>query len=114
LLVQVVLRGELVRFGGAVLPGRRAQVAQRDLAFAIVELGDLAKLELVAVAYVAGKIIENAAARRDSATLATGRCQLELIHRARRRKLASRRQRRGRIGAPKHGSRRYCYRCKAQ
>src|SRR5215475_4622979 len=109
LLVEVVLRRELVGFGGTVLPGRRAQVAQRDLAFAIVELGDLAKIELVAVAQVAGEVIENAATRRDRAALAAGLGKLELIHRAVRRKLTGRRQRRRSIGPSKHGSRRYCY-----
>ena len=114
LLVEVVLRGELIRLGGAVLPGRRAQVAQRDLALAIIELGDLAKIELVAVAHIAGEAIQNTAARRDRATLAAGLGKLELIHRAVRRKLARRRQRRRRIGAPKHGSRRYRNGRKAQ
>src|SRR5262245_63646078 len=71
LLIEVVLRGELVGLGGAVLPGGRSQVAQRNLAFAVVELRYLAELELVAVAHAAREVIENAAARRDRAALAS-------------------------------------------
>src|SRR5262245_22416425 len=108
LLIEVVLRGELIGLGSAVLPSGRSQVAQRDLAFAIVELRDLTELELVAVAHVAGEVIENTAARRDRAAFAGGSGKLELVDRAVCRQFAGWRQRRRRPGPAKQGGRRKC------
>ena len=64
LLVEHILRVEAEFLGVAVFPGGRAQIAERDLAFAGIELGDLAELQLVAFAGIAGKIVEDAAAHR--------------------------------------------------
>src|SRR5262249_6439008 len=61
--VEKVLRLEHELLGGGVLPAGRAQIAERDLALAVVELGHLAELQRVAVAGVAGEVVENASAR---------------------------------------------------
>ena len=84
LLVEIVLRIELIILGGAVFPGVRAQVAERDLALAIVEFRHLPEIELVALAGVAGEIVEDAPARRDRRSCrASG--ELEVVDRAMRR-----------------------------
>ena len=54
---------EAIALARAVLPRGRAQVAQRHLALADFELGDLAEFGGVALAGVAGEIVEDAPAR---------------------------------------------------
>ena len=61
---------EAEALGGAVLPRGGAQIAERDLALAAVELGDLAELQRVALAGAAGEIVEDAAAHRVHRALA--------------------------------------------
>src|SRR5205807_1868658 len=53
---------EAIALAGAILPCGGAQVAQRHLAFAEIELGDLAEVRRVAVTGIARKIVEDAAA----------------------------------------------------
>ena len=93
-LVEIVLRLEDVRLGRAVFPRGRAQIAERDLALAIVELRNLAELQGIAFAGTAGEIVEDAAARRHGGGIAAGLRKLELVDRTVGRKLVRRRQRR--------------------
>ena len=67
-----ILFSELKRkdFPCAVFPGRGAQVAQRLLALAIIDLGDLPELQRVALAGTAAKVIQDAAAHHLDRALA--------------------------------------------
>ena len=55
---------EAIALARAVLPGGRAQIAQRHLALAAVELRDLPEFRGIALAGAAGEIIEDAARAR--------------------------------------------------
>src|SRR4029077_5734312 len=93
-LVDIVLRLEDVRLGRAVFPRGRAQIAERDLALAIVEFRNLAELQGIAFAGTAGEIVEDAAARRHGGRITAGLRKLELVDRTVGRKLVRRRKRR--------------------
>src|SRR3954451_17938940 len=54
---------ETIALALGVFPRSRAQVAQRHLALAAVEFGDLAELRRVTLAGTAGKVIHNSSAR---------------------------------------------------
>src|SRR4051794_12098929 len=62
-LVHPRLDLEAVAFTASVLPGIGAEVAERDLTLAAVELGDLAEFGGVALARTSREIVEDAAAR---------------------------------------------------
>ncbi len=59
----MVLRGEAVALRGAVFPGIRPQVAEADLALAVVQFRDLPELQRVTLAGVAREVVEDAAPR---------------------------------------------------
>src|ERR1700730_276119 len=82
---------ETVALARAILPGSRAQIAQRDLALAAVQFGHLPEFRGVAFAGAAGKIIENATARAVDRVGAARLQQTELIKRLMREKCAARR-----------------------
>src|SRR6266403_247705 len=82
---------EAIALARAILPGSRAQVAQRHLALAAVQLRDLPEFRGVAFAGAAGEIIEDSSARA-VARVGTARLyQAELIKRLMREKRAARR-----------------------
>src|SRR5713101_6793333 len=82
---------EPVTLASAILPGSRAQIAQRHLALAAVELRDLPEFRGVAFAGAAGKIIENASARAVDRVGTSRLHQAELVKRLMRQKRAARR-----------------------
>ena len=90
-LIEIVLRFEDELLGRAVFPGGRTQVAERDLALAVVEFRHLAELQRIALAGTAGKIVEDATAGGHRG-IAPRLRELEFVDRAVGRKLAPRRQ----------------------
>src|SRR5262249_2292789 len=93
-LIEIVLRFEDELLGRAVFPGGRTQVAERDLALAIVEFRHLTELQRIALAGAAGEIVEDSPARGHRRRITVRLGELEFIDRAMGRKLAPRRQRR--------------------
>src|SRR5882724_906675 len=81
---------ETIALARAILPGRRAQVAQRHLPLAAVQLGHLAKLRGVALAGAAGEIIEDTPARAVDRVGSARLYQAELIKRLMGEKRAAR------------------------
>src|ERR1700730_18367751 len=61
-IVAEILRVQMKVPSGSVFPSGRSQIAHRGLALAIVELGDLAKLQAITLAGAAGKIVYDPAA----------------------------------------------------
>src|SRR5258708_255969 len=78
-LVDEILRIEAEALGAALLPRAGAQIAQRRLALAAVELRDLAAIERIAVAGAAGEIVENAPAHRPHRALALRAQERKLV-----------------------------------
>src|SRR5262249_17288005 len=103
-LIEIVLRFEDELLRRAVLPGGRAQVAERDLALAVVELGDLAELQRVAFAGAAGEIVKDPPARRHGRVAARLR-ERELVDRAMGCELNRGRQRPGTLRGEASGQR---------
>src|SRR5499427_10233543 len=91
-LIEIVLRFEDELLGRVVFPGGRTQVAERDLALAVVEFRHLTELQGITLAGIAGEIVEDAPARGDRRGIAPRLRELEFVDRAVGRKLARRRQ----------------------
>src|SRR5262249_56456039 len=79
-LVDVVLRLVDQFPAAAVFPAGRAQIAERDLSLAVVELRDLAELQRVALAGAAGEIVENSPARGHGCGIAAGLGEPAAVH----------------------------------
>src|SRR5205085_9981791 len=79
--VHVVLRLEAEALAVALLPGRGAQVAERDLALPAVQFGDLAEIERIALTGAAGEIVDDTAAHALERALTTRAGEAEVIHR---------------------------------
>ena len=94
---------EAVALAGGVLPGGRAQIAERQLALAAVELRDLAEFGGVALAGAAGEIVEDAAARAVDRVRAARLHQAEFIERLMREKRPAGRGLRCSAGKPRSG-----------
>src|SRR5262249_56055296 len=77
-VVQEVLRVETKALGFGVFEARRPQVAQRRLALAAVERGDLPELQAVAFAG-AGEIVADPAPHRPHPPLASRLAQLDIV-----------------------------------
>ena len=87
LLIEMVLRGEAIALGGAVLPGVRAQVAEADLALAVVELRHLPELERIALAGAAGEIVRMRPRAVCTEALPRDLAERELVDRPMRRQV---------------------------
>ena len=72
---------EAIALAGRILPGGRAQIAQRQLALAAVELRHLAEFAAVALAGIARKIVEDAPARARYRIGAARLDELEFVER---------------------------------
>src|SRR5882757_11309939 len=80
---------EPVTLASAIFPRGRAQIAQRHLALAAVELRDLPEFRGVAFAGAAGEIIDNAPARAVDRGRAARLQQAQLVKRLMRKKRAA-------------------------
>jgi len=85
-LIEVILGMEAQPTARAVLPRGRAQIAHRHLAFAAVELRNLAELERIAFAGVAGEVVQNAPAHGFHRLFAARCGKLEIVDGAMRGK----------------------------
>ena len=82
---------EPIALAGAIFPGRRAEVAEGDFAFAAVEFGNLTEFGGVALAGAAGEIVQDAPARAVDRVGAARLHQAQLIERLMRPKRPARR-----------------------
>src|SRR6202021_3200668 len=82
---------EAIALARAVFPGGRTQIAQRDLAFAAVQFGNLSEFRGVTVAGAPGKIIEDAPPRAVDRVGAARLHKAEFVKRLMREKRAARR-----------------------
>src|SRR4051795_6249342 len=72
---------ETIALALGIFPRSRAQVAQRHLALAAVEFGDLTELRCVTLAGTAGEVIHNSAARSVDGCRAAGLHQAQFVKR---------------------------------
>ena len=93
--IDEILRSKFEALGVGALPGGRAQIAGRFLAFAGIELGDLAEFQRIALAGTAAEIVDDAAADAGNLRVAAGLPERKVVNRPMRHEYDGRVRRSG-------------------